>query len=108
MNKSLGLMALLLLALPVLAHASCDAVKSGIDAKLKANGVAGYTLDVVTADKSASGGRVVGQCEGDKQILYARDPAAPAMSDEASSGSAKPGAKSAHVAAEPRRAGGCG
>jgi hypothetical protein len=65
-------LALALLAAPVLAQASCDAVKSSIDAKLKAKGVANYTLTVVDAGKSAGGGKVVGQCEGSKQIVYAR------------------------------------
>jgi len=65
--------ALTLMSLPLLAHASCDAVKSSIDAKIKANGVSNYTLDVVAADQGdKSGGKVVGQCEGNKAIVYAR------------------------------------
>lgn len=108
MNKSIGVMALVLLALPVMAHASCDEVKSSIDAKLKARGIAGYTLDVASSDKADMGGKVVGQCEGDKQIFYTRDVAPAAMSGDAPSENPKPGDKSAHVAAEPSRAGGCG
>lgn len=108
MNKSIGVLALLLLAVPLMAHASCDEVKSGIDAKLKANGVTGYTLDAVSGDKSDANGKVVGQCEGDKQIIYTRDPVEPATSDSATPDSAKPGTKSAHIAAEPSMAGGCG
>ncbi|OOG41392.1 DUF1161 domain-containing protein [Rhodanobacter sp. C05] len=71
MNKCFGI-AVLLLALPMMAHASCDAVKSSIDAKIKANGVSGYTLDVVSADQADAGGSVVGQCEGSKKIVYTR------------------------------------
>ena len=62
--------ALALLAAPMLVHASCDAVKASIDAKLKAKGLEGYTLTVVAHDEPAGDGTVVGQCEGDKQIVY--------------------------------------
>ena len=85
MNKRLGIAAVLLLALPMMAHASCDDVKSGIDAKIKANGVSGYTLDVVPADQADAGGKVVGQCAGNMKIVYTPSGAAasgdaPAMS----------------------------
>lgn len=109
MNKSMGMAALLLLALPVMAHASCDDVKSSIDAKLKANGVANYTLDVVSGDKADAAGKVVGQCEGDKQIIYLRDAGDPAPSGTKNSDKAALSTKkSAHIAAEPTMAGGCG
>jgi hypothetical protein len=65
--------ALTLMVLPLFAHASCDAVKSNIDAKIKANGVSNYSLDVVASDQEdKSGGTVVGQCEGHKAIVYSR------------------------------------
>jgi len=64
--------ALALLAAPMLVHASCDAVKASIDAKLKAKGLEGYTLAVVPHDEPATDGKVVGQCEGDKQIVYTK------------------------------------
>ncbi|OOG65394.1 hypothetical protein B0E46_03330 [Rhodanobacter sp. B04] len=76
MNKRLGIAAILLLALPMMAHASCDDVKSSIDAKIKANGVSGYTLDVVPADQADAGGKVVGQCAGNMKIVYTRGGAA--------------------------------
>ena len=60
MNKRFGIAALLLLALPLMAHASCDDVKSSIDAKIKAKGVSGYSLDIVSADQADAGGKVVG------------------------------------------------
>ena len=72
MNKRFGLVALLFLAVPVMAHASCDDVKSSIDAKIKAKGLTGYKLDVVSADSAGSDAKVVGQCEGDKKIVYTR------------------------------------
>ncbi len=86
MNKRFGLMALLFLALPVMAHASCDEVKSSIDAKIKANGVSNYKLEVVSGDNAAdAGGKVVGNCEGDKKIVYTRGEGG--SSDSASSDS---------------------
>ncbi|WP_109126369.1 DUF1161 domain-containing protein [Dyella sp. C11] len=64
------------LTLPLFAHASCDTVKSDIDAKIKANGVSNYSLDVVPTDQAdKSNGTVVGHCEGDKAIIYTRAPA---------------------------------
>jgi hypothetical protein len=75
MTSRVFIAALTMMALPLFAHASCDAVKSDIDAKIKANGVSHYTLDVVAADQAdKSGGKVVGQCEGNKAIVYSRGP----------------------------------
>ena len=76
MKIQIALAAMALLAAPVLAHASCDAVKSSIDAKIKANGVSNFTLTVEPSGQSATDGKVVGQCEGDKQIVYAKGAAA--------------------------------
>ncbi len=72
MKARTGIAALLLFALPMFAYASCDSVKAGIDAKIKANGVSSYTLEVVAADKADAAGKVVGQCEGGKKIVYTR------------------------------------
>jgi len=79
--------ALALLAAPMLVHASCDAVKASIDAKLKAKGLEGYTLTVVAHDEPAGDGTVVGQCEGDKQIVYKKGTA---TSSPAEGGTAPP------------------
>ena len=50
----------------------CDELKTEIAAKLDAKKVAGYTLDIVDADK-ASDAKVVGTCEGGaKKITYAK------------------------------------
>jgi hypothetical protein len=51
---------------------SCDDVKAEIDAKIKANGAASYTLEAV--DKGAAAdGKVVGTCDGGtKEIVYKR------------------------------------
>lgn len=50
----------------------CGELKSEIEAKVQANGVSGYTLEIV--DKgSATNGKVVGSCEGGtKEIVYNR------------------------------------
>ena len=73
MKSRMLIAALPLMMLPLLAHASCDTVKSNIDAKIKANGVSNYSLDVVAADQAdKSQGKVVGQCEGNKAIVYSR------------------------------------
>lgn len=50
----------------------CDELKTQIAAKLDAKNVAGYTLDIVAADK-AGDAKVVGTCEGGaKKITYAK------------------------------------
>ncbi|RUL72189.1 DUF1161 domain-containing protein [Dyella choica] len=72
MKIRLSFIALALLSASFVAHASCDDVKSGIDAKIKANGVSDYSLDVVAKDQ-AGDGKVVGQCDGgSKAIVYTR------------------------------------
>jgi hypothetical protein len=50
----------------------CEELKGEIAAKLDAKKVAGYTLDIVAADKAADA-KVVGSCEGGaKKITYAK------------------------------------
>lgn len=73
MKSRISIVVWALMTLPLLAHASCEAVKSDIDAKIKANGVSNYSLDVMDANQaSSSEGKVVGQCEGNKAIVYSR------------------------------------
>lgn len=84
------LLAACLTSFSISAMASCDDVKSQIDAKLQAKGIKSYTLDIVpvapaaAAPAAASGaaatpakapsGKVVGNCEGEtKQIIYKRN-----------------------------------
>ena len=51
---------------------SCDELKTEIAAKLDAKKIAGYTLDIVEADK-AGDAKVVGTCEhGSKKITYSK------------------------------------
>ena len=42
---------------------SCEELKAEIDAKLKAKGVKGYTLDILPADQ-VKDQKIVGSCEG--------------------------------------------
>lgn len=99
MNKRFGMMALLFLALPVMAHASCDDVKSSIDAKIKAKGVSNYKLDVVSSDSAGADAKVVGTCEGDKKIVYTKGDGGSA--DDASSDSASSSSSSSVDASTP-------
>ena len=74
MRKLLLATVALLLATPVYgAGKSCDELKAEIDAKLKANKVEGYTLEVVAND-DVKDQKVVGSCEGGtKKIVYKRE-----------------------------------
>jgi len=48
----------------------CEELKGEIDAKIKKNGVAKFTLDIVDANAQADG-KVVGTCDGGgKKIVY--------------------------------------
>jgi hypothetical protein len=87
------LIALALTSASFVAHASCDDVKSSIDAKIKANNVSNYTLEVVSKDQAGEG-KVVGQCGGDKVIVYTRGEAAK-KADGADAASKAPAADAA-------------
>ena len=51
---------------------SCEELKMEIDAKLKAKGVTGYTLEIKAASE-VKDEKVVGSCEGgSKKIIYSR------------------------------------
>ena len=64
--------ALLMIATPAFAMKSCEELKSEIDAKIQANGVKTYSLEIVPNDK-VNDGKVVGSCEGGtKKIIYKR------------------------------------
>ena len=70
--KVLPIIAILMLASsPAFAKKSCDELKAEIEAKIKANGVKSFTLEVVAGD--AKDGKVVGSCDGGaKKIVYKR------------------------------------
>lgn len=62
-----------LFALPLMAQASCESVKTEISQKIIQNGVpeSGFSLDIVANDQvDQAGGQVVGHCENDTQKLF--------------------------------------
>ena len=63
----------LLVSGPALAQRKdCGELRGEIEAKIKANGVEKFTLDVVDKDAQADG-KVVGTCDGGtKKIIYKR------------------------------------
>ncbi len=51
---------------------SCDELKAEIEAKLKAKGVEGYTLEIIPANQ-VKDEKIIGSCEGGtKKISYTR------------------------------------
>ena len=52
---------------------SCGELKAEIEAKLKAKGVEGYTLEIIPADQ-VKDQKIIGSCEGGtKKISYSRE-----------------------------------
>lgn len=50
---------------------SCDELKDEIEARIQANNVTSYTLEIVTNDEVRDQNMVVGSCEyGSKKIIY--------------------------------------
>jgi hypothetical protein len=73
MRKVIVVGIVLMLATPAFAAKPCDELKSEIDAKLKAKGVANYTLEIV-ANADVKDQTVVGSCDGGtKKIVYKRE-----------------------------------
>lgn len=90
-----------LLLLPALAYADCAGTKSMIHDKIQANGVQHFSLEVIDQGaQPGDGGKVVGTCEGGKQIVYTKggsssDPnpdssSSGSMSDNAQGGLSQP------------------
>lgn len=73
MKFLIATVALLLVAAPAMAQRKdCGELKAEIEAKIKANGVKSFTLDIV-ANEDAKDGKVVGSCDGGtKKIVYKR------------------------------------
>lgn len=70
----------------------CEALRAQIEARIRAAGVASFSVTVVPVDAPADG-KVVGQCDrGSRKIVYARSagatPAAPTATPAAASASA--------------------
>jgi hypothetical protein len=53
---------------------SCEELKAEIEAKIQANNVSSYTLEIVTNDEVHDQNMVVGSCEGGtKKIIYQKN-----------------------------------
>ena len=77
MKSLIVVAASMLIASPALAQVKpCEELKSEIEAKIKANGVPVFTLDIVPNEQVKEGegeGKVVGTCDGSTQkIIYKR------------------------------------
>ena len=88
----------------VSAHAAedCEALRTRIELKIAASGVARFTVTVVDANASADG-QVVGSCElGTKKVVYLKDAgAAPAPAPASIPASSAPKPAPAQGADEP-------
>ena len=52
----------------------CDELKAEIEAKIQAQGVASYTLEIVTNEEVHDNNMVVGSCEnGTRKIIYQKN-----------------------------------
>ena len=52
----------------------CDELKAEIEAKIQDQGVASYTLEIVTNDEVHDNNMVVGSCEnGTRKIIYQKN-----------------------------------
>ena len=73
MRTLIAVVALALLASPAMAQRkACEELKTEIEAKIKANGVKVFTLEIVGSEDKKEG-KVVGTCDGgSKKILYKR------------------------------------
>jgi hypothetical protein len=81
------ILALSVVSTAALAGKTCDDLKAEIAAKIDANHVSGYTLEIVATDQAGER-KVVGSCEGGtKKIVYQRQGATPAKDKTASAGS---------------------
>lgn len=75
MKALIAVVALLLIAAPAMAQRkACEELKAEIETKIKNNGVAVFTLDIVPNEEVKEGdGKVVGSCDGGtKKIVYKR------------------------------------
>ena len=73
MKRLAILVVLALAAAPAMARKPCEELKAEIAAKIEANGVKTYTLEIVPIDAKVDDGKVVGTCDGHtKKIVYRR------------------------------------
>lgn len=71
--RPLGVSLLLAAAAGPALAATCDEIRASIEARIRANGVAGFSVTAVDLAASAPG-KQVGTCDaGRKKIMYVRD-----------------------------------
>jgi len=69
MSKN-GILVAMLLASSASSASTCEELRTQIETKIRANGVAGFSVSIVEADASAPG-RVVGTCDrGTRKLVY--------------------------------------
>ena len=95
MKKFIIVVASLFIAAPVLAQVKpCEELKSEIDAKIKANGVKVFSLEIVpNADVKEGEGKVVGSCEGSTHKIVYKRGVAPAPAEMSGGSQAQPKAE---------------
>jgi len=83
MKSLIAFVATLLIASPALAQVKpCEELKSEIDAKIKANGVEVFSLEIVAnANVKEGKGQVVGSCDNSTQKIVYKRGVAPAPAD---------------------------
>jgi hypothetical protein len=77
MNKAVAVVVFSLTVAPAFAVKPCEELKSEIAARLDANGVKNYSLEIVAND-DVKDQNVVGSCDGGtKKIVYKKDAGSP-------------------------------
>jgi len=92
MKSLIAVVASLFISAPVLAQVMpCEELKSEIDAKIKANGVKVFSLDIVpNANVKEGEGKVVGSCDGSTQKIVYKRGVAPAPAEMSGASQAQP------------------
>ncbi|MCP3748242.1 DUF1161 domain-containing protein [Pseudomonas sp. SBB6] len=68
---AIAVLASLLATSALAAPKNCEELKAEIEAKIQANNVSSYTLEIVSNDEVKDQNMVVGSCEnGTKKIIY--------------------------------------
>ncbi|CAK9892012.1 hypothetical protein D3C76_847280 [compost metagenome] len=71
---AIAVLASLLATSALAATKNCEELKAEIEAKIQANNVSSYTLEIVSNDEVKDQNMVVGSCEnGTKKIIYQKN-----------------------------------
>jgi hypothetical protein len=75
MNRfALAVVAMSLATSALAAPKDCEELKAEIEAKIQANNVSSYTLEIVTNDEAHDQNMVVGTCDnGTRKIIYQKN-----------------------------------